>query len=113
VACVVYWRHHVLRSVKNFLFIGVAPILGAAGLSYLLVESAINLAQPDESSTGTAVLAVGMPLVIGIGFALVGVVLMLAWWAFGNLGFFSRSGYESVPPEIADGRTTTAELPPL
>jgi hypothetical protein len=109
----VYWRHHILRSVKNFLFIGVAPILGSAGLSYLLVESAINLANPDESTTGTAVLGVGMPLVIGIGFALVGFALMLAWWTFGNRGFFSRRGFESVPSEIADGRATQAEIPPL
>jgi amino acid transporter len=113
IACVVYWRHHILRSVKNFLFIGVAPLLGAAGLGYLLVESAINLASPDESSTGTSVFGVGMPLVIGIGFALVGVVIMFAWWAFGNRSFFSRPGLEAVPAEIAEGRATTAELPPL
>jgi hypothetical protein len=114
IACVVYWRHHIRDSVRNFLFIGVAPLLGAAGLGYLLVESAIRLASPGESSTGTAVLGVGMPLVIGIGFALVGVVIMFAWWTFGNRDFFKRPGLEAVPADIADGRATTAaELPPL
>jgi len=48
-----------------------------------------------------------MPLVIGIGFALVGVVIMFAWWAFGNRAFFKRPGLEAVPAEIADGRATT------
>lgn len=113
IACVVYWRRHLLDSVKNFLFIGVAPLLGAIGLGYLLVESAIQLAKPGESSSGTSVLGVGMPLVIGIGFALIGIVLMLAWWAFGNRSFFSRPGFEAVPPEIADGRATIVDLPPL
>jgi amino acid transporter len=113
IACVIYWRHHIRDSVRNFLFIGVAPLLGAAGLGYLLVESAIQLSSPGESSTGTAVLGVGMPLVIGIGFSLVGVVIMFAWWAFGNRSFFSRPGFEAVPAEIAEGRATTAELPPL
>jgi amino acid transporter len=113
VACVVYWRHHLRDSVKNFLFIGVAPLLGALGLGFLLVQSAIRLANPGDSSTGTSVLGVGMPLVIAIGFALVGIVLMLAWWAFGNRDFFKRPGFEAVPPEIADGSATAAELPPL
>jgi amino acid transporter len=113
IACVVYWRHHIRDSVRNFLFIGVAPLLGAAGLGFLLVESAIRLSDPGDSNTGTSVLGVGMPLVIGIGFTLVGVVIMFAWWAFGNRDFFKRPGLEAVPAEIADGRATTAELPPL
>jgi len=113
IACVVYWRHHLTDSVRNFLFIGVAPLLGALGLGYLLVTSAIRLADPGDSSTGSSVLGVGMPLVIGIGFALVGVVLMFAWWAFGDRSFFRRPGFEAVPREIADGTATTAELPPL
>ena len=113
IACVIYWRRHLLDSVKNFLFIGVAPLLGAAGLGYLLVESAIRLANPGDSSTGTSVLGVGMPLVIAIGFALIGLVLMAGWWAFGDRGFFTRPGLEAVPPKIADGTATAAELPPL
>jgi hypothetical protein len=91
----------------------VAPLLGATGLGYLLVESAIRLANPGDSSTGTSVLGVGMPLVIAIGFALIGLVLMAGWWAFGDRGFFTRPGLEAVPPKIADGTATAVELPPL
>ena len=32
-ACVIYYRHELTKSVKNFLFIGVAPFLGAAILA--------------------------------------------------------------------------------
>ena len=48
-ACAVYWRHELLRSAKNFLFIGVAPLLGAGMLTYLLIESARQLANPANS----------------------------------------------------------------
>ena len=38
IACAVYYRHELLRSAKNFLFIGVAPMVGALMLFYLLVR---------------------------------------------------------------------------
>jgi amino acid transporter len=41
-ACVVYYRHELLRSAKNFLFIGVAPFVGAASFS---------TSSPSRSST--------------------------------------------------------------
>ena len=54
IACVVYYRHQLLRSVKNFLFIGVAPLLGAAILSYLLVKSVIDLSDPRRRTRAAA-----------------------------------------------------------
>jgi len=111
IACAVYWRHELLRSTKNFLFIGVAPLLGAAMLGYLLVESMIQLAKPSASASGTTVLGLGLPLVIGAGFILIGVVLMVAWWAFGNREFFHQRGFQTVPRDVAEGRAPTAEAP--
>jgi amino acid transporter len=108
IACAVYWRHELLRSVKNFLFIGVAPLLGAGMLGYLLVESSISLAKPSASSSGTTVLGLGLPLVIGAGFMLVGVVLMVSWWLFGNRDFFRQHGFQAVPRAVAEGRAPAA-----
>ena len=42
-ACAVYYRRELTKSVKNFLFIGVGPLVGAAILGYLFVKSAIDL----------------------------------------------------------------------
>jgi amino acid transporter len=101
-ACVVYYRAELLRSAKNFLFIGVVPSLGALVLGALLVlavrEFVVNA--EDGSETGTAWLGVAPPLVIGLGFMLLGVLLMLAWRAGGHPEFFGRRP-ERVPPELA------------
>jgi amino acid transporter len=61
VACVIYWRHELSRSVKNFLFIGVAPLVGGGLLFYLLYESIGELSNPKASYSGTEVLGLGVP----------------------------------------------------
>jgi amino acid transporter len=103
VACVIFWRHQLLRSVKNFLFIGVAPLVGAAGLFYLLVESARDLYDPAASYTQDEIFGMGVPLAIAIFFTVLGLVFMVMW-RFSSSGkpFFQRRGFESVSREIAD-----------
>ncbi len=51
-ACAVYYRRELLRSVKNFFFIGVGPALGGAILFYLLIKNAIELSDPANSESG-------------------------------------------------------------
>ena len=108
-ACAIYYRHELLRSVRNLLFIGVAPVLGASMLTYLLVESFRDLADPGASYTGESILGVGVPLAIGVGFLLLGVVLMLIWRVTGGAEYFGRRGFERVPPDVAAGRVTVGE----
>jgi amino acid transporter len=79
IACAVYFRRRLFRSVREFLLLGVGPLTGAGLLIWLLVLSVRDLADPDNSYTGQAWLGVGPPLVIGVGVLLGGVVLML-WW---------------------------------
>lgn len=38
VACAIYYRRHLTESVRNFLSIGVGPVMGAALLAWLLVQ---------------------------------------------------------------------------
>ena len=55
-----------------------------------------------------------MPLVIGLGFLLLGVFLEILWRLSGHESFFGRRP-ETVPPEIAEGRVRvreTAGAPP-
>lgn len=101
-ACVIYWRHRLLTSVKAFLFIGVGPMIGAAALGWLLVESVMQLADPEASYSGSSVLGVGVPLAIAVFFLVLGLVLMIAWrfTAAGRV-FFSRRGFERVSDEVA------------
>jgi amino acid transporter len=97
-ACVVYYRRQLLDSVRNFLFIGVAPLIGALLLSYLFVRSVEDLADPAASYSGGDVLGIGVPLVIGGAFLLLGALLMVLWRLAHPSGFFRRRGFETAPP---------------
>ncbi|MEU8433085.1 APC family permease [Streptomyces sp. NPDC029216] len=78
-ACAVYYRRHLLENVHNFLLIGVGPLVGAGLLAWLLVESVHDMSDPGNSAGGTSWFGLGPPLVIGIGIAVVGVLLMCFW----------------------------------
>uniref|UniRef100_A0A6J6A0V0 Unannotated protein n=1 Tax=freshwater metagenome TaxID=449393 RepID=A0A6J6A0V0_9ZZZZ len=95
-ACAVYYRRELLKSARNFFFIGVAPVLGALMLTAVFIKSCFDLSDPANSSSGTSWLGVGPPLVIGLGFLLMGVVLMIVWRIGGHPEFFGRR------PEVAD-----------
>ena len=103
-ACVIYYRRELTRSLRNFLFIGVAPLVGALLLTFLFVRSVSDLADPEASYSGSAVLGLGLPLVIGGSFLAGGAVLMVAWWLDHRRGYFERRGFEAVHPEVAAGR---------
>jgi amino acid transporter len=79
IACAVYFRRRLTRSVRDLLLLGIGPLVGAGLLLWLLVLSVRDLADAGNSYTGQAWLGVGPPLVIGVGVLAAGVVLML-WW---------------------------------
>ncbi len=109
VACVIYYRRELTKSVRNFLFIGVAPLVGALTLGYLFVKATIDFADPAQSYTGSNLFGVGLPTVIGLGFLLLGFVLMLAWRLGGHSDYFDRRPFEAVPPDVATGRFAVEE----
>jgi amino acid transporter len=96
-ACAIYYRRELFKSAKNFVLIGLAPTLGGVILSYVFVKSIIDLSKPENSESGDSWFGLGPPLVIGIGFLILGIVLML-FWRFSPQGrdFFRRK------PEVAD-----------
>lgn len=79
IACAVYYRRQLLRSVTNLLFIGVGPLIGSGLLIWLLVRSVVDLNDVEASATGTSWFGFGPPLVIGLGVFLLGIVIMLGW----------------------------------
>ena len=113
IACVIYWRKELFLSVKNFVFIGVAPFVGAALLGYLLYESIGDLSDPKASYSGTELAGLGIPLVIAIVFMGLGVLLMVAWRFLGGepaREFFARRPFEAVPSEVAAGKGTVEAI---
>ena len=103
-ACVIYYRHELTNSIKNFVFVGLAPLIGGLVLLWLFYASCVDLSKPENSESGDSWLGVGPPLVIGLGFLALGVVLMLLWRG-GHPDFFRRKR------EVADPGTLEAPPP--
>jgi amino acid transporter len=94
IACVVYFRHMLLRSVKDFLLVGVAPLAGA-----LMLFGIFGKAFHDYSESGAnyshPILGIQVPIFVGIGGLLLGVVLMFIAYPF-HREYFRRR------PELPD-----------
>jgi amino acid transporter len=86
-ACAIYYRREARRSLKGLLFAVAAPAVGGVILTWVLVKSIIDLSDPANSASGSSWLGLGPPLVIGIGFMVVGAVLMVVW-SRGHRAFF-------------------------
>jgi amino acid transporter len=101
-ACAIYYRHELTKSVKNFLFIGVGPVVGGTILGYLFFKAIDEYRKVDQSYSGSALLGIAMPVVLGVGLLLLGVVLMVIWRLGDHQRFFGRTT-ETADPEVAAG----------
>jgi amino acid transporter len=90
IACPWYYRHQLTSSLKNFLFLLVAPLAGGAVLIWALYYSLFGKDVMDRQ-----------PKIIFLGMMALGVVLMFAQYAV-NREFFRRT-MEVAPPGILDG----------
>jgi amino acid transporter len=89
IACVVYYRRRLLDNWRNFVFVGLMPAAGAAILVYVFAKSCVDLSKPENSTSGNSWLGLGPPLVIGVSFLIIG-VLLAAWGKLAGGSFFSR-----------------------
>ena len=99
-ACTWYYRRTLTQSVKRFLLVGVAPFTGGAVLLFVFIRSCIDLGRADAGST--TYFGLGSPLVIGLGFMLLGVVLMGIWRLAGHREFFARRPEAAEPESVGD-----------
>ncbi|MCP3822238.1 APC family permease [Streptomyces sp. A3M-1-3] len=101
-ACAVYYRRHLTESVRNFVLIGIGPLVGALLLAWLLVESVIDMSDPENSYSGVSWFGLGPPLVIGIGVAATGVVIMCVWRLTSAVFWSERRSVAQ--PELVHGK---------
>ncbi|HEX6974537.1 MAG TPA: APC family permease [Vicinamibacterales bacterium] len=105
-ACVVYYRRAIFTSVRNFVVAGLMPFLGFAALAFVFVRSYIDYGTKGYAQGYNYTKpwhGIEIPILIGIGGLLFGIVLMLFAWLV-HRGFFARR------PEAA-GRTALDEPP--
>jgi len=101
-ACVWYFRRDLFTSGRNVVYRLVLPLLGALMLTFAFVQSAIDMYDVDYGYT--VLLGVGGTFVVGVGALLVGVVLMLVWFAFPRSKpfFDGRSLNRATPVMVPD-----------
>jgi amino acid transporter len=96
-ACIVYYRKAITRSAKNFVLAGLLPLLGFAMLAFVFIRAYIDYGTKGYAQDYNYTppwLGIEVPIIIGIGGLLLGIVLMVwAWIAYPR--FFKRR------PEVA------------
>jgi amino acid transporter len=112
IACAVFHRRQLTKSASAFLLIGVGPLIGSALLIWLLVESIGDLADPENSYSGSW-FGLGPPLVIGLGIFGLGIIVMLVW-RVRDRRFWSEkpTTVERLHADIAAGRTAQSVQDP-
>ncbi len=76
IACVVYYRHELRRSLRDFVLLGAAPLLG--GLMLFGVGGYAATYYGEKAHVASKpILGVTLPIWMGIGGLLIGVILML------------------------------------
>jgi amino acid transporter len=102
-ACAIYYRRELTKSLKNLIFIGVAPVIGGSLLAFLFVKALVDYSKAENSYTGTEWAGVAPPAVIGVGFLILGVVLLFAWRQYKHEPFFKRRR-EVADPAVLDAQ---------
>ncbi|HEY2258310.1 MAG TPA: APC family permease, partial [Solirubrobacteraceae bacterium] len=97
-ACAVYYRHDLFKSVRNFVFAGLIPVVGGIMMAYVAIK-AYTYYNTAGNNYSKPFLGIETPIFVGIGGLLVGVILMLAAWPF-YPRFFRRRWFESADPEV-------------
>jgi amino acid transporter len=88
IACIVYYRRELRNSVRDFVLLGLAPLAGALMLFGVAGYAAVYYGHAENVSS-KPILGITLPLWMGIGGLLVGVVLMLVSRPFFR-DFFAR-----------------------
>jgi amino acid transporter len=105
-ACIIYYRRAITRSAKSFVLAGLLPLLGFAMLAFVFVRAYIDYGTKgyaEDYNYTKPWNGIEIPILIGIGGLLLGIVLMVFCW-FAYPKFFQRK------PEAA--RPTALEEPP-
>ena len=90
-ACAWYYRKTLTGSVRDFVIRGVVPLLGGVALLIVFIYGLIQYAKPgwltDDDGNNITILGFGAVAAVGIGALVLGVILMVVWWAMAP-GFF-------------------------
>jgi amino acid transporter len=107
-ACVVFYRRALFRSLKNFVAVGVLPLLGFAMLAFVFVRAYIDYGTKgyaEDYNYTPPWHGIEIPILIGIGGLILGIVVMAIVWATSGREFFRRG--------LEKAHATALEEPPV
>jgi amino acid transporter len=108
-ACAVYFRHDLFKSLRNFVFAGLIPVVGGIMMGYVGIR-AYQYYNTSGNNYSNPFLGIQVPIFVGIGGLLVGVVLMFASWPFFPK-FFARRWFESADPGVLEADAVYGSAP--
>ena len=110
IACVVYYRRELFKSVRTFFLAGLIPVVGGLMLFGIGVK-AFDYYSTAGNNYSKPLAGIETPILVGIGGLIVGVVLMFASWPFFR-PFFSRRPGEAVDPAVLAGDVRARPVEP-
>ncbi len=111
-ACAVYFRRDLLGSARNFFFAGLVPVVGGLMMAYVAIK-AYGYYNTSGNNYSKPFLGIEVPIFVGVGGLILGVILMLASWPFFT-GYFARRPFQAADPAVleADANYQPAPLVP-
>src|SRR5580704_11249678 len=108
VACGFYYRHDLMESARNFLLLGLGPLLGGLMLFGIGIKAA-SFYSHAENLSSKPILGITLPLWMGIGGMVLGGLIMIASRPFFK-EFFARKT-ETAPPGLLHQPLPTGPVP--
>jgi amino acid transporter len=97
IACAVYYRHELTKSVRDFVLLGLAPLTGGLMLFYVFYKALVYYGETEHVESAP-ILGITLPIWMGVGGLVLGVVLMIVSRFFFR-PFFARK-LEVVKPGL-------------
>jgi amino acid transporter len=108
IGCAIYYRHELGKSLRNFLLLGLGPVIGGLMLFGIGIKAMFFYGHA-ENVESKPILGITLPLWMGIGGLILGFVLMLISRPYFK-EFFSRKP-ETAPPGILEHPLETIPAP--
>ena len=99
-ACAVYFRRDLLKSARNYFLAGVIPVLGGIMMGYVAIK-AYGYYNTSGNNYAKPFLGIQVPIFVGVGGLILGVILMFASWPFFR-GYFDRRWWETADPAVLE-----------
>jgi amino acid transporter len=100
-ACTWFFRYELFKSWRNFVYVGLLPLVGGLMLLAILGDSLYENWSPSVSYTGNSWLGLSVPVALALFSMVIGIVIMIGQWIATRDAFsFFRWKREVADPSV-------------